>query len=153
MSANERTGWRDEEISLRHREWGYNCPAVDLDFLVVEYNLGEPVALVEYKHERAQPPNYRHPTYRAIHKLADMAGIPFMVVFYRREPWRFYVIPINERATSFYRRELSLSEVRYVRSLYVLRGRVVDAHVMSGLAEQEDAAESWRTQARVDLAA
>ncbi len=32
----ERTGWRDEKISQRHREWGYNCPAVDLDFEVVD---------------------------------------------------------------------------------------------------------------------
>lgn len=34
MTAQERTGWRDEEISARHRIWGVNCPAVDLDFLM-----------------------------------------------------------------------------------------------------------------------
>ena len=46
----ERTNWRDQELSARHRTWGFNCPAVDLDFLMVEYNIGKPVGLIEYKH-------------------------------------------------------------------------------------------------------
>lgn len=50
MSAYERSGWRDMELSGRHRIWGFNCPAVDLDFLMVEYNLGIAIAVVEYKH-------------------------------------------------------------------------------------------------------
>ena len=62
----ERTGWRDQALSDRHREWGFNCPSVDLDFLMVEYNIGLPVALVEYKNERAWMPDFRHATYRAL---------------------------------------------------------------------------------------
>jgi hypothetical protein len=45
----ERTEWRDLELSKRHREWGLNCPAVDIDFLMVEYYYGKPVALIDYK--------------------------------------------------------------------------------------------------------
>ena len=30
----ERTHWRDEALSERHRLWGYDCPAVDVDFLL-----------------------------------------------------------------------------------------------------------------------
>lgn len=41
----ERTGW----------QWGASCPAVDLDFLLTEIHVGEPAALVEYKHFRARP--------------------------------------------------------------------------------------------------
>ena len=67
----ERTGWRDARISARHRLWGFNCPSVDLDFLLVEYHLGKPVGLVEYKHYQAQEPNVIHPTYRALIDLAD----------------------------------------------------------------------------------
>ena len=31
----ERTGWRDEKLSQRHRMWGWDCPAVDIDFLLL----------------------------------------------------------------------------------------------------------------------
>lgn len=41
MSGPERTGWRDENLSRRHREWGFHCPAVDLGFLLIEYDTGE----------------------------------------------------------------------------------------------------------------
>jgi len=34
MTAHERTGFRDEALSRRHREWGINCPAVDVDWLL-----------------------------------------------------------------------------------------------------------------------
>lgn len=143
MTAFERTGWRDEQISRRHREWGYNCPAVDLDFLVCEYNVGEPVALVEYKHERAQPPSLLHPTMRALRSLADTAALPFMLVYYRREPWRFLVFPANERAQNFYRGVRSLSEQRFVKSLYVLRSHVIDAQVYDRLDDVEDPLSAW----------
>ena len=143
MSTHERTGWRDESISRRHREWGYNCPAVDLDFLVAEYNLGKPVALIEYKHEQARWPNLQHATYRALRELADIAGLPFAVVFYRQDPWRFLVLPANQKAQDFYRGQVSLSELRFVRSLYVLRERVVDANVVPLLSAVEDPLTSW----------
>ena len=89
----ERTEWRDLDLSKRHRAWGFNCPAVDLDFLMVEYNLGKAVAIVEYKHFRARWPNLQHPTYRALADLADnynglAGGLPFFVVFYWPEDSR-----------------------------------------------------------------
>jgi hypothetical protein len=143
VTAYERTGWRDERISARHRQWGYNCPAVDLDFLVAEYNVGEPVALVEYKHESAQQAQLQHPTYRALSSLCRRADLPFMVVYYRPDPWRFLVVPVNERAVAFYRGPQSLSERRFVKSLYVMRERVVEAHVLAGLDDTEDEVYSW----------
>ena len=143
MTAHERTGWRDMALSQRHREWGFNCPAVDLDFLVAEYNVGEPVALIEYKHERARRPDLRQATYRALRSLSDSAGLPFAVVYYRREPWRFLVMPANERAVAFYRGTQSLSERRFVRSLYVLRERVVEATVLARLDDTQDDLASW----------
>ena len=148
MTAYERTGWRDEEVSGRHREWGFNCPAVDLDFLMVEYNLGAPVAVVEYKHHRARMPDLKHPTYRALCDLADnyssAAGpLPFILAFYWPEIWAFKVYPVNGVALEFYKqasefdgRSILLTERRYVRSLYALRRIAVDKRVINRLMDE-----------------
>ncbi len=78
----ERTGWRDQQISNRHRLWGWDCPGADLDFVMVEFDKGLPKALVEYKALGAAFPNQKHPTYQALRVLADASGIPFLIVFY-----------------------------------------------------------------------
>lgn len=134
MSVHERTGWRDEWISRRHREWGFNCPAVDLDFLMVEYNLGAPVALVEYKYIAAREPDLRHPTYRALRILADAAGLPFFVAFYNKEPCWFRVSPVNEAALSLFDVGEVMSEYDYVRKLYQIRSAAIVDSVMSRLS-------------------
>jgi hypothetical protein len=72
----ERTGWRDQEISERHRLWGASCPVVDLDFLLTEIHVGEPMALVEYKHFGARPIDPRPAVFTALRNLADLAAIP-----------------------------------------------------------------------------
>lgn len=120
----ERTGWRDEGISQRHRTWGFNCPAVDLDFLVAEYNIGKPVALVEYKHHRARTPTLDHATYRALSALADgyrETPLPFLVAFYWPDIWAFRITPVNQSAKSNFKNEEILSEYDFVRRLYRLR--------------------------------
>jgi hypothetical protein len=124
MSAHERTGWRCQDISKRHREWGLNCPAVDLDFVMVEYNHGLPVALVEYKHKSARIET-QHPTYNALRALADgykLRPLPFFIAQYCPEQWWFRVVPLNDAAARHFpedRRELS--EQRFVRGIYRLR--------------------------------
>lgn len=140
----ERTGWRDESISRRHREWGYNCPAVDLDFLVTEYNMGKPVALVEYKHFNAQVPNLRHATYRALSSLADEYSnrpLPFVVAFYWPEIWAFRVTPVNAAARDAFQPEEMLSEYDFVRRLYWLR-RLTLTHEIEGKLSRELPAEA-----------
>ena len=123
----ERTGWRCEKISRRHRQWGYNCPAVDLDFVVAEYNHGKPVALIEYKERRAQPSDLSHPTYRALVELADGyrgGPIPCLIATYCSDLWWFVVTPLNHRAREHYAHIPDgqvLSEQRFVTSLYKLR--------------------------------
>lgn len=123
-TRGERTGWRDGAISGRHREWGFNCPAVDLDFLVAEYNVGKPVALIEYKHCHARRPVYDHPTYRALTDLADNYApgpLPFLVAFYWPEVWAFRPIPLNQIAKDHFRHGEVLCERDFVRILYRLR--------------------------------
>lgn len=93
----ERSGWRDQAISERHRMWGVHCTAVDLDLVLVEYHLARPVALVEYKHYRAKfEPG--HANYRALRDLADRAGLPFVVAFYWPDTWSIRVHPMNDPA-------------------------------------------------------
>lgn len=120
----DRTGWRDQEISLRHRIWGFNCPAVDLDFLMVEYNVGLPVGLIEYKHYKARMPRFDHATYRALSDLASNykeTGLPFLVAFYWPEVWAFRVHPVNDVAKRHFREGEEFSEYDFVRRLYRLR--------------------------------
>jgi hypothetical protein len=129
----ERTGWRDEAISSRHRVWGFNCPAVDLDFLVVEYNVGKPVALIEYKHHAAAMPYLQHPTYRALTDLAENYGpgqLPFAVVFYWPDIWAFRVLPVNDAAKSYFTKEM-YCERDYVKVLYYMR-RILLTHEVKG---------------------
>ena len=123
----ERTGWRCQEISKRHREWGYNCPAVDLDFMVAEYNHGEPVALVEYKEKHARTPDLNHATYRALRALADgyKTGLPFLIAFYCPVDWWFIVIPVNKHAKRIYDSPHFFTEQEFVKSLYYMRKHVL----------------------------
>lgn len=138
----ERTGWRCEDISARHRQWGFNCPAVDLDFVMAEFNHGAPVALIEYKHHLARHPDVLHPTYRALRALADgysSGPLPFLVVFYHPEDWWFRVTPVNEPAIAHYHHVvgIAISEQRFVKSLYLLRKAslsVIDERTIAGLS-------------------
>lgn len=126
----ERTGWRDSELSERHGHWGFNCPAVDLDFVMMEYNHGKPSALVEYKHKNARPPNPDHATYRALIALADgyiNGPLACFVAIYDPDDWSFVVIPLNYTAQQHYSHCIreTLSEQRFVRSLHLLRKSVL----------------------------
>jgi hypothetical protein len=117
----ERTGWRDQEISERHRRWGASCPAVDLDFLLTEIHIGEPAALVEYKHFMARPINAGAAVITALRRLADRAEIPFLVAWYWPGSWAFRVCPINDLAREHFEDPEDFTERAYVQRLYRLR--------------------------------
>lgn len=127
----ERTGWRDAEISARHRLWGAACPAADLDLVLAELHLGEPVAIVEYKHFRARPVELGSAVYTALCKLADRAGLPFLIAHYWPRVWAFRVQPVNAIARQHFEAVEDLTERNYVRRLYRMR-RLVLAHELSG---------------------
>ena len=128
----ERTGWRDEKLSERHGFWGFNCPAVDLDFLMLEYNHGKPCALIEYKERHCRAVNTDHASYRALKDFADgymHRPLPCFVAMYDREKWWFTVTPLNDAARDHYAHCIGehLTEQRFVRSLHLLRKSVLDA--------------------------
>ena len=123
----ERSGWRDESISKRHREWGFNCPGVDLDFLMVEYNHGLPIAVVEYKHWKARSVNMKHPTYQALRRLCDnyrsddVDGLAFLIARYWPESWSFRIRPANSIATRWFCENEPMTEQQFVMRLYKMR--------------------------------
>lgn len=129
----ERTGWRDEAISLRHRLYGWDAPFVDLDFPGIEYDRAEVVVLVEYKAKGAQIPNLQHPTYRAMAKLADNSKIPFLVVFYDPQTWMYFVMPANRYAKTHFTSPVMLTERSYVEFLYRVRNRQAPAGLLEKL--------------------
>ena len=121
----ERTGWRDQRLSLRHRRWGWDCPAVDLDFLMLEYDQGKAVALVEYKHERAAPQYPTHPSYRAMADLGNRAGIPVFGVRYA-DDWSWWrVTPLNDLARRWVSQQARMTEEQWITLLYQIRGTEV----------------------------
>jgi hypothetical protein len=117
----ERNGWRDESISLRHRNWGFDCPCTDIDFLLIEYHLAEPIALVEYKHHQADFPNLKQAGYRALQRLAEKACLPLLLTFYWPDIWAFQVFPINILAKIFFKQGECLTEFEYVARLHRMR--------------------------------
>lgn len=143
-TRQERTGWRDASLSARHREWGFNCPAVDLDFLMVEYNIGKPVGLIEYKHHLARSPNIQHATYRALAELANVSQLPFLIAFYWPDIWAFRTHPVNAIALNWFAHGELITEYEFVRRLYRMRRRVLTRELESilkqTLPEEETAA-------------
>ena len=119
----QRTSWRDEELSLRHREWGFDCPAVDIDFLLIEYNHAKVKALVEYKKEFAYIPNTSHHTFRAIADLGDRADIPVFLCVYSGDLTTYTVTALNDKARQWCPEDNTVfSEYEWVKLLYDVRG-------------------------------
>jgi hypothetical protein len=113
--------------------------AVDLDFVVAEYNFGVPVALVEYKHYRARLPDFEQATYRALCRLADgykCVGIPFLVAFYWPDVWAFRVLPINAQAAQHFSPLRIMTERQFVAQLYHLRHMAVSKELEGKLSDE-----------------
>jgi hypothetical protein len=136
----ERTGWRDGNISERHRLWGFNCPAIDLDFILVEYDSNEPSALIEYKNERAAPFDSESSGYKTIANLADKAGLPAFYVRYTSDLRAYDLFAMNGKAKAVLKgrsEKKGLTEIRYVKFLYYLRGRDVPSHILGNLTKYQ----------------
>jgi hypothetical protein len=140
MTANERHNKRDAILSLKHRSWGFNVPAVDIDFLMIEYDQSIPKALIEYRHINGAI--RVDASIKAIIALADAANIPFFVVQYSYAtddgtlwkeatvdtPARFRIIcmnPLAEKHWFTWDDNDWLDEQAYRKWLHEIRGRTV----------------------------
>ena len=150
MTSNERQFKRDAWLSGRHRVWGRDVPAMDLDFILAEYDRCVPIALIDYKHERATI-NLESANIRTLTALGDMAGIPAFIVQYGHShqsgwshffeevpedsvPW-FQIIPLNVYAHGAdlpsNDNNTRLSELVFVSWLYEMRGRKIPQDIVS----------------------
>ncbi len=129
----ERSGWRDLRLNDRHRQWGWHCPGVDLDFLFLEYDKGKAVAIVEYKHERAQPQFVSHPNYQAMIDLANRASIPVFCARYKDDFSAWKIIPLNHLAKSSLPQRVTMTERQWVAFLYRLRGYEAPPELLDGI--------------------
>lgn len=93
------TNFGDGPISDWHRETlGYDMPAVDIDFLLVEYDQGLPCAVLDYKHSNAKVIAYTHPSVRALRELCNerQYALPYFTVKYAEDMKFFQVFPMNQ---------------------------------------------------------
>jgi len=120
--APERTGWRDQNLSERHRQWGLTCPAVDIDLLLIEMDRAKACAIIEYKGELARPQLPSHPTYLALTDLGNRAQMPVFAVRYAHDFSWFRIIPLNFYAKKTLPERHMMDERQFITFLYNLRG-------------------------------
>lgn len=106
---------------------------MDLDFLFLEYDKGQPVAIVEYKNEHAAVQYASHPTYQAMINLGTRASVPVFAARYSDDFSTWMVVPLNSIAKSWLPERKSMTESEWVSFLYRIRGYVVPRQVLDGL--------------------
>jgi len=108
---------------------------VDVDWLAIEYDEGRAMALVEYKHERAEIQWANHPSYRALCDLGNRAGVPVFAVRYAEDFSWWRVTALNATGRAFVPQRVDLTEEEYVALLYRVRGRTMPADLFVNLTQ------------------
>ena len=112
------------KLGILHRMFGQDCPAIDLDFVLVEFDHERPVALIEYKHCSGKPiQTDQNIGVSVLRNLGDMAKLPAFICRYDLVNGRFKLAAINDLGLRFMPEIKELSTEEYVNFLYVLRGR------------------------------
>jgi hypothetical protein len=137
----ERSGWRDERISIKHRDWVLAAPAFDLDFLLIECKYSSPVALIEYKEKGASPCRKTDPQYKALTELGNKASLPAFNVRYSLDGnshlCRYKITPLNDDAEKRNAPSDWIDELEYMCFLHGLRGsEIPDDAITSWIADK-----------------
>lgn len=126
----ERSFHRDIGLLVRHRQWGFNMPAVDIDFL--EYDERKSIALVEYKRSldlANSKPNLADSNLQALIDLADRASLPVFCTFYSPNYNWYRAFPVNGIAEQQAPPDRVLSEYEWVDFLHWLKGRQIPEYL------------------------
>lgn len=121
---------RDMELLKRHRDWGFNVPAEDIDFL--EYDERKAIALVEYKRRinlEEVSADLSDANIQALMDLGNRASIPVFSAFYTPDRKRFRVFGLNDRGKGYGPPREVISEYKYVDFLYWVRGRTMPKEI------------------------
>ena len=137
---DERTGWRDEALSARHRTWGFHIPMFDVDFLCVEYSKRKPVALIEYKHERGWLVSRGNANMDVLISLGDnhTPALPVFTVQYSSNLDHYTIIAMNSVAEGLVRVQTVMNELQYVEFLYVLRCSTMPPVIRDEICKRQD---------------
>ena len=111
----ERTNWRDQGLSARHRTWGDNLYASDLDFILCEYNWSICCAIIEYKSEFATKPNFSSSQYKSLINLGNRADCPLFSVIYSKDFSNYKITPLNDSAKLYFKNEIELNEEKFTK--------------------------------------
>lgn len=117
VSVNERTGWRDERISTRHRTWGKGFLFTDIDGIWVECKSATPVALIEYKMEKDFNPDEWQ--YSVLVNLGNMAKLPIFFVKYSHDFTYIQVKGLNKLAINFMEKRYNVRQCSMKEEAYI----------------------------------
>jgi hypothetical protein len=137
MSKLERTGWRDQELSERHRLYGPSCCLMDLDCLWIEYDALQERAIIEYKaHHVSSESASTSASAIVVQSVAAKCSIPAWIAYYnlRCDRWQYRIVPLNQMAVALFGGKHYLTEAAYVAKLYEVRNRAVPESVLHALA-------------------
>lgn len=126
--------WRDDRLNDWHRDNGFSYPVTGMPFLMVEYDKGEPVGLVNYIRRDMQLPHGLDITgaYRAIGSLESpgVGRLPFLTARYDNHNWSYQLYAHNQEAADLLY-QVSPSgvaegtELEFAKVLYAMRGRTI----------------------------
>ena len=130
-------------ISVRHREWGFDCPATNIDCVMCEYDHKIPQALIEFKGRSPQSGDKTSANSQTIINLANMADLPCFILYYNNSNWTFLILPLNKKAEQKYANWMKsfvnfpesgwISEFAAVTFLYYLRNRLIPQDILEKL--------------------
>lgn len=125
MPRERLTEFTGYEVSEWHRTRGEHLPCVDMDFVVIEYDLGMPKAIIEHKHENWRCQNWNSPSFIALREVAAPRRyeLPFYVVKNKHDCSEFKVKPMNLSALRMLSGNFqkTMTEQEYDRFLHKLR--------------------------------
>jgi len=120
MTIQQRSSFRHEDISLRHRRWG-PLGLCDIDaWYTLEMRRDIPVALVSYKREGYKEASESEMTSKGFIALGDAARLPVFEVIYSADMGTYLVDPKNSWAKNVEDGGV-MDEYAYVSLLYRLR--------------------------------
>lgn len=128
-----------ESISPRHREWGNDCPATNIDCILAEYNHKQPVAFIEYKGRRPMLSDSSSANAQVMINLGDRANLPNYIVYYNNSDWTFSIAPGNKLSRDLlfkyadFQFNQTIDELRFVGFLYALRQERLPASIANKL--------------------
>ena len=129
MARRLDTGWRDGMLSVRHAHWDHEAPVVGMKFPMVEYDRGNPLAVISYQRRGEQLPTGRDVSaaYLAFGRLQRKTGeqLPFFTVQYDVRNWSYRVFGHNDAARAFLDSSgwTKMDEQQFMANLYRLRSR------------------------------